>query len=440
MAVDTFALDLKSAPLPGTRRAEITLLVISAAFLMANFAGLGLVRGEGHPVYIVVWLLCAGVGVWMLHRHLPGHDPLLFPVTMFLSGWGLVAIQRLAPPFAERQMVWLAASTLALLLAALLPQPLRWLRNYRYLLLGIGLLLLAGTIILGRNPSGQLGAPQLWLGLGSVFFQPSEALKIILVAFLASYLAEQYPAMRAEAAANARRNFGFSPRVFGPILLMWGLSVIILVWQRDLGTAILFFVVFIILLYVASGYRRILISGAGLVVIAGIVAYSAFDVVRLRVDIWLNPWPEADGRAFQIVQSLLAFASGSVFGQGVGQGWPTYIPVVHSDFVFAAVAEEWGLLGIIAVVTCIAVLVTRGLMTAVRLQRRSFLALLAVGLSMMIATQSMLIMGGVLKLVPLTGVTLPFLSYGGSSLLASFVMIGLLLRLSALETNDAVHP
>jgi cell division protein FtsW len=380
------------------------------------------------------------LGGWLLHRHLPGHDPLFFPLTMFLSGWGLVAIDRLAPPFAERQTVWLAASTIVLLAVALLPQALRWLRNYRYLLLAIGLILLTGTIILGRNPSGQLGAPQLWLGLGSLFFQPSEALKIILVAFLASYLAEQYPAMRAEAADSARRNFGFSPRVFGPILLMWGLSVIILVWQRDLGTAILFFAVFIILLYVASGYRRILISGAVLVMIAGCVAYFAFDVVQLRVDIWLNPWPESDGRAFQIVQSLLAFASGSTFGQGVGQGSPTYIPVVHSDFVFAAVAEEWGLLGIVMVVAGIAVLVTRGLMTAVRLQRRSFLALLAVGLSMMIATQSVLIMGGVLKLVPLTGVTLPFLSYGGSSLLISFVMIGLLLRLSALETTDAVHP
>ncbi|MBL8164310.1 MAG: FtsW/RodA/SpoVE family cell cycle protein [Anaerolineae bacterium] len=440
MAVDTFSLDLKNAPASRTGRTEITLLVISAAFLLVNFAGLALVRGASDWIHIGVWLLCAGIGGWLLHRRLPGHDPLLFPVTMFLSGWGLVAIERLAPPFAERQTVWLAASTAALLAAALLPQALRWLRNYRYLLLGIGLLLLTGTIILGRNPSGQLGAPQLWLGLGSVFFQPSEALKIILVAFLASYLAEQYPAMRAEAAESAQRNFGFSPRVFGPILLMWGISVVILVWQRDLGTAILFFAVFIILIYVASGYRRILISGAVLVVTAGIVAYYAFDVVQLRVDIWLNPWPESDGRAFQIVQSLLAFASGSTFGQGIGQGAPTYIPVVHSDFVFAAVAEEWGLLGIIVVVTCIAVLVTRGLKTAVRLQRRTFLALLAVGLSMMIATQSLLIMGGVLKLVPLTGVTLPFLSYGGSSLLMSFVMIGLLLRLSALETNDAVHP
>ena len=187
----------------------------------------------------------------------------------------------------------------------------------------------------------------------------------------------------------------------------------VLIWQRDLGTAILFFAVFLVLLYVASGYNLILFSGAILIVIAGFVAYHFFGVVRLRIDIWLNPWPEADGRAFQIVQSLLAFAAGGTFGQGVGQGAPTYIPVVHSDFVFAALAEEWGLLGTLTIIACVAIIVTRGLQIAIQQQQRSFRALLSVGLSMVIATQSFLIMAGVLKLLPLTGVTLPYLSYGG---------------------------
>jgi cell division protein FtsW len=215
---------------------------------------------------------------------------------------------------------------------------------------------------------------------------------------------------------------------------MWGISVLILIWQRDLGTAILFFVVFLVLLYIASGSNTILVSGAVLIVFAAIIAYWRFDVVRLRVDIWLNPWPEADSRAFQIVQSLLAFAAGGTFGQGVGQGSPTYIPVVHSDFVFAALAEEWGLLGVIVVIACIAIIVMRGMRTALRQQGKPFLALLAVGLSMLVATQSLLIMAGVLKLAPLTGVTLPYMSYGGSSLLVSFIIVGLLLRLSATET------
>jgi len=300
-------------------------------------------------------------------------------------------------------------------------------------LLLFGILLLIGTIVLGTNPSGFVNAPQLWLGFGTIFFQPSEALKIILVAFLASYLAEQYPAIRTGNVEGQGWRLSISPRVLGPIVLMWGICILILVWQRDLGTAILFFTIFMLLLYVASGSNLVLISGAILIIAAGLVAYKAFPVVRLRMDIWVNPWPEADGRAFQIVQSLLAYAAGGPFGQGVAQGSPTFIPVVHSDFVFSALAEEWGLLGIITVIACIGILVVRGLQIAIKQERRSFLTLLATGLSLLIATQSFLIMAGVLKIVPLTGVTLPFLSYGGSSLLASFVITGLLLRLSALE-------
>ncbi|MEO1287401.1 MAG: FtsW/RodA/SpoVE family cell cycle protein, partial [Chloroflexota bacterium] len=155
---------------------------------------------------------------------------------------------------------------------------------------------------------------------------------------------------------------------------------------------------------------------------------------ELRVDIWLNPWLEADGRAYQIVQSLMAFASGGIFGEGIGQGSPTYIPVVHSDFIFSALAEEYGLIGVLVLVSAICIFIMRGLRIAVQHQDRPFNALLALGLTMLIAIQCILIMGGVLKLLPLTGVTLPYMSYGGSSLLASFVIVGLLLRLSA-EVN-----
>jgi cell division protein FtsW (lipid II flippase) len=437
MTAEGFVIDgQQEEPAPEVR-VEWLLLGLGAAFLLVSFLALSMNRPQGQAqdwLHFVVWLMCAFVGSWLLRRRLPRHDPLLFPVTMFLSGWGLILIDRLAPIFADRQTVWLIVSVVAMLAVAIFPQPLRWLRTYRYVLLVIGLVLLISTIILGRNPSGQAGAPQLWLGIGSVFFQPSEVLKIILVAFLASYLAEQYPALRQKGLNVENRGLVMTPLIFGPIILMWGLSVIILIWQRDLGTAILFFVVFLTLLYAASGYTWILLSGAVLIGIAALVAYSRFDVVQLRVDIWLNPWPEAEGRAFQIVQSLLAFAAGGVLGQGVAQGSPTYIPVVHSDFVFAALGEEWGLLGVIAVICCIVVIVVRGMRIAVRYHARPFLSLLTLGLSMLIATQSLLIMGGVLKLLPLTGVTLPFLSYGGSSLLASFVIIGLLLRLSAVET------
>ncbi len=436
LAID--ALDIKQSEQRRNLAVERLLLGIAAAFVFVNFLALALQRSEprfSDWVHFAVWAICALSAHWLLNRYLPGHDPFLFPLTAFMSGWGLVMIDRLAPPFADRQTIWLAVSVVAMLLVAIFPHMLRWLRNYRYVLLLIGLLLLIGTILLGTNPSGQSGAPQLWLGFGSIFFQPSEALKIILAAFLASYLAEQYPVMRAEALGGTHQGIYVSPRVLGPILLMWGISIIVLIWQRDLGTAILFFAVFLVLLYVASGYNLILLSGAILIVIAGFVAYRFFGVVRLRIDIWLNPWPEADGRAFQIVQSLLAFAAGGTFGQGVGQGAPTYIPVVHSDFVFAALAEEWGLLGTLTIIACVAIIVTRGLQIAVKQQQHSFRALLSVGLSMVIATQSFLIMAGVLKLLPLTGVTLPYLSYGGSSLLTSFIIVGLLLRLSTLQAR-----
>ncbi len=417
-------------------RAEPALLWIAAAFIVVNALGLSLGRGQfaiADWVHVAAWIACAVVGSRAIRAKLPTHDPLLFPLAMFMSGWGLIMIERLAPPFAERQALWLVVSTAALIAVVYVPRALYLLRAYRYTLLVIGLVLLVATILLGTNPSGQAGAPELWLGVGSLFFQPSEALKVILVAFLASYLAEQYPALRTQGFGVEQRRMYLSPRLFGPILLMWGLSVVILVWQRDLGTAILFFIVFLILLYIASGYTPLLISGALLVVAAGVVAYRLFDVVQLRVDIWIDPWADAGGRSYQIVQSLMAFASGGIFGQGIGQGAPVFVPVVHSDFVIAALAEEWGLLGIVSAIACITTFVVRGLRIAIFQNTRPFHALLAVGLSILLGVQSLMIMGGVLKLIPLTGVTLPYFSYGGSSLLVNFIMVGLLLRLSSGE-------
>lgn len=421
-------------PFPAAiRRYGRLTLILAAGFLLVNFLALTVQGVSDAWLHFGIWAGCTLISWVTLQRRLPSCDPLLLAPPLLMSGWGLLLIDRLAPNFAMRQTVWLVVGTAAMLTVALLPQPLRWLREYRYVLLLTGLALLVGTILVGSNPSGLAGAPELWLGVGSVFFQPSEALKIILAAFLASYLAEQQPALMFPAPREQGFWSRFSPRLIGPTILMWAICVVILVWQRDLGTAMLFFTVFLLLFYTASGKTVILLLGAGLVVLAGITAYLAFAVVQLRVDIWLNPWPEADNRAFQIVQSLLAFAAGGAFGQGIGQGAATFIPVVHSDFVFAALAEEWGLLGVIVTLVCVAMLVARGFSAALRQRRSAFPGMLGVGLSLMLGVQSLFIMGGVLKLVPLTGVTLPFMSYGGSSLLVSFIMLGLLLRLSAVE-------
>lgn len=430
-------LPLAEAPPQSFIKLDRLLLLVGGAFIFVNFLALAIINrtstAPAHWVHLAVWVGCAFAGQYWLERKLPQRDLLIFPIAIILSGWGLITIDRLAPMFSDRQTIWLAISVAAMMLIIAQPKALIWLRNYRYTLLIIGLTLLLATIIMGQNPSGWAGAPALWLwmGFGSVYFQPSEPLKVILVAFLASYLAEQYPALRTERLSSADRRFRLSPRTVGPILLMWSLSIIILIWQRDLGTAMLFFLVFMLLLYIASGSLLLLLSGGLLTLLAGFVAYNLFSVVELRVDIWLNPWPEANNRAYQIVQSLIAFAEGGIFGQGVGQGYPGYIPVVHSDFAFAAIAEEWGLVGLITLVALIVVLVTRGLQSALYHPAQSFNFLLAVGLSLLIATQSLMIMGGVLKIIPLTGVTLPFISYGGSSLLVSFIIIGLLLRLSS---------
>lgn len=419
---------------PNSERLQSILLVCAGLFVLAGTAAISLTRPAESDVWleVAVWIACAAVGAALLKRYLPTHDRLLFPLAMFLSGWGLVAIQRLAPAFAERQALWLVISIGALLIAALTPYILRWLRTYRYLVLALALLLLLATIVFGSNPSGFAFAPRLWLSLGAIYLQPSEIMKIILVAFIASYLAEQSAAFRADAHDGGRIR-ALSPRLVGPMLMMWLLSLVILVWQRDLGAATLFFVVFILLLYLTSGDLRILLGGALLIIFATIAAYHLFDVVRLRVDIWLNPWPESDGRAYQIVQSLMAFGAGGIFGTGVGLGSPGYIPVAHSDFVFAALAEEWGLLGVICVLSCYAALALRGLAIGLAHTGRPFLKLLAIGLTMMLVVQALMIMAGVLKLLPLTGVTLPFVSYGGSSLLVCFTMIGILLRLSAMS-------
>lgn len=408
------------------------LLALAFTFVFAGMAAIALTRPAQADVWttFAIWLICSAGATLVMKLCLPGHDPLLLAIPLFLSGWGLVAIERLAPAFADRQAIWLIISIVAMLFVACLPHLLRWLRRYRYSLLAAALLLLFATIALGRNPSGLEFAPRLWLSIGSIYFQPSELMKVILVAFMATYLAEQSATHRA-GQSGAGAGFPATPRLLGPILLMWLLSMVILVWQRDLGTAMLFFVVFLLLLYFTSGDRRILIAGVTLILLAGIAAYQLFPVVQLRVDIWLNPWPEADGRAYQIVQSLMAFASGGIFGAGVGQGFPEYVPVVHSDFVFAAIAEEWGLLGVIGILSCLGVLAWRGLAIAMTHPGAAFHKLLAVAITMTLLAQALMIMAGVLKLLPLTGVTLPFVSYGGSSLLACHVMIGLLLRLSA---------
>ncbi len=407
---------------------ERYLLTVSGLFLLLTALTLGIVQKSLWPplILLAIWSASAFAGHNLLNQILPQRDPLLFPIAMLLTGWGLALILRLAPVFAWRQALWLAVSLVAMLAISTLPTHLRWLRRYRYTWLFGGLCLLLVTIMLGVNPSGF--GPRLWLGLGGLYFQPSELLKLMLVIFLASYLADYHEDIHL---AWKRRRWIPSFRAMGPLLLMWGLCTVMTIWQRDLGTAALFFIVFLTMLYIASQRTIYVVLGLAMLLLASVAAYHLYDVVELRIDVWLNPWAEAGGRGYQIVQSLIAFSAGGMFGQGIGMGAPQAVPVVQSDFIFAAVGEEWGLVGAVNMIICLAVLTMRGMQIASLWTASPFRMLLAAGLSVLLATQSLLILGGVLKLIPLTGVTLPFVSYGGSSLLINFILIGLFLVLSS---------
>lgn len=409
------------------------LLILAGSFIAVNLGAVSLWQhGQltlGAVSSFLVWAVLSGVVYGLLIRYKPQYDRLILVIVLFLMGWGLVEIERLAANFATRQLIWVIVGLLALSLTAIWPRNLNLLYRYRYTLLIAGLLLLAATLLLGVNPSG-FGA-RLWLPIPipfvrTIYFQPSELLKLLLVVFLASYFTDRESLLQLRG-----RNGRWGPLPYlGPLLLMWGFCMVLLIWQEDLGAATLYFFLFVALLYLATGERLYVLIGLVLLLAAAVFAYFLFDVVALRIETWWNPWPEASDRAYQIVQSLYALAAGGSLGAGVGQGFPDYIPVVHSDFVFAAIAEEWGLLGAMVIIISFLVLVYRGLRIAM-LSRWTFSRYLAAGISITLGAQTILILGGVTKLLPLTGVTLPFVSYGGSSLLVSSLMIGLLLYLSA---------
>ena len=450
---------------------ETKLLWLAFAFLAAAALALTLapsVRAGAwsfSPSGAQAWLLLAGwaaaaiAGHKLLDRMASGRDPYLFPIAMFLAGWGVLEIWRLAPRFGLRQGAWLLLAVAAMLVVTRGPSDLRWLRRYRYLWLIAGLALTALTLLFGVNPSG--AGAQLWLGCCAgliagegLYFQPSEILKLLLVVFLAAYLADKRPILISEGYMLGPLRLPPLPYIL-PLVMMWGFSILLLLSQRDLGTGSLFFAVFLVMLFLASGRSGYLWAGLVLLLIAGVIGYRSFDLVRLRVDAWWNPWPDASGRSFQIVQSLIAVASGGVLGRGFGLGAPGLVPVAHSDFIFAAIAEEWGLAGAFGLLAAFGVLVLRGFGIAARagngasalpqvgnlreglpptLRRGAeFKLLLAAGLSSVIALQGLMIMGGAIRLLPLTGMALPFLSYGGSALLVNFIMLGLLLKVSAMR-------
>jgi cell division protein FtsW (lipid II flippase) len=377
-------------------------------------------------VALAVWLVMAYRVHQAIALYLPDADPYLFPVAALLTGWGLLTVWRLDSNFGARQSLWFGISAIVLIGGLRLPTTLAFLRKYKYILLTGGLILTAFTLLFGTNPIGY--GPRLWLGCCGVFFQPSEPLKLLLVGYLAAYLAERIPI----------RLRGFA--LIYPTLLLSGIAILLLLFQRDLGTASIFIALYTVIIYVATGRRRIIIGSLIFLAFVGVIGYYIIDIIQARIDAWLNPWQDPSGGAYQIVQSLLAIANGGIEGRGPGLGSPALVPVAISDFIFAAVAEETGLIGTIGLIALFGILVTRGIRAALRAPDL-FRRLLAAGLTAYLGIQTLLILGGNLRLLPLTGVTLPFLSYGGSSLLTSFLsLLCLLLITNHLDEEPAPLP
>ncbi len=394
------------------------------------------------------WMQWLGFAAWLalafwLHQQsalrLPNRDPYLIPLLALLSGWGLLSIWRLFPSQGLKQTIWLALSFGLFGLGLRLPSSLDFLRRYKYIWLTGGLLLTAMTLIFGTNPLGY--GPRLWLGCCGIYLQPSEPLKLLLIIYLAAYLADRQlllgqlwrTKLPDRSNSSARSRLGILLPLLAPTLVLVGVAVLLMLVQRDLGTASIFLFLYAVIVYVASGDRRILWISVVVLALAAVLGYGLFDVVRLRVDAWLNPWSDPSGRSYQIVQSLLAIANGGLFGRGPGMGNPGLVPVPQSDFIFAAITEETGLVGALALILGYALLANRGLRTALNASS-PFSRLLAAGLTAYLVGQSILIMGGNLRLLPLTGVTLPFVSYGGSSLLTTTLSMLVLTQISQQST------
>ncbi len=363
----------------------------------------------------------------------PEADPYLLPVTALLSTLGLVVLYRINESLALKQAMWLVVGLVAFLLVLVFVRDLEVLRRFRYPIGILGLLLLLLTAVLAREVNGA----RLWVDIGPVHFQPGELGKILLVAFFAAYLVD----VREVLTVSTHRVLGvpLPPfRYLAPLLTIWALSMALMIFVKDLGTSLLFFGALLALLYVATGRLFYVLVGLVLFLAGATVLYFIFPHVQARIDVWLHPWRDPSGKGYQIVQSLFALAAGGLFGRGLGQGYlkfpsgKTIIPNLETDFIFSAIGEELGLVGAFGVILLYMIFVHRGFRIAVR-ARDDFSRLLTTGLVSIFALQAFLIVGGVIKLIPLTGITLPFVSYGGSSIVANFILLALLLR-----TSDSV--
>ncbi|MGH2708267.1 MAG: FtsW/RodA/SpoVE family cell cycle protein [Actinomycetota bacterium] len=431
-------------PIPAVRRnTEASLLFVSAIVAIGGYWLASLAHDPGAPPQIAGYAALF-VGLYLavhlaIRRLAPAADPLFFPIAALLNALGFVLIARLdragVQSLAAAQARWLVVAIAAFIAVLVLVPDVRGLARFRYTwaLVGVCLLLLPLLPGLGR----EIGGARLWIRLGPLNFQPAEFGKIALVLFFAGYLSE-----RRELLAVTTRRIGPigipEIRHFGPVLMAWGVSLVVMIQQKDLGSSLLFFAIFVAMLWMATARPIYLLAGATLFSAGAWGAYHLFGHVQRRIMIWIEPFADLHGRGFQIVQSLFALATGGAWGTGLGLGRPDLIPNVATDFIFSALGEELGLAGTTAVLVAFALFSARAFGLATRC-RDGFSKLLAAGLATAFSLQTFLIVGGVTNLIPLTGVTLPFVSYGGSSLLSNFILVALLVRISDEAANQPVQ-
>ncbi len=431
--------DLSVPALPGTfvprkrRGAELALLVLALLVGVSSYALVGLGRDGEVPADILEYggalVGMAAIAHLVVRFRVPYADPVLLPAVVALNGIGLAMIRRIDlasnTSYASQQLVWAGLSVAGFVVTLVVLRDHRRLQALTYTMgfAGIGLLLLPLVPGLGVSINGA----RIWIRLAGFSFQPGEVAKIALAIFFAGYLVVKRDAL----ALAGRRFLGIDlPRArdLGPILLMWLISLGVLVFQRDLGSSLLFFGLFVVLLYVATERASWLVVGAALFAGGAYLGYLAFAHVQTRVDGWLHPFDDPD-RFGQIIQGQYSLAWGGILGRGWGEGSPYLTPYSWSDFIATSVGEELGLTGMMAILVVYAIIVERGLRTAL-VCRDTFGKLLAVGLSVALALQVFVVIGGVTRLIPLTGLTTPFLSYGGSSLVANWIIVALILQIS----------
>lgn len=412
------------------RNGELVLIILGGLVTTGAYTLAALGRLSSMPANVVPFLgIIIGLffAAHVATRFLaPEADGILLPLAGLLNGLGYVFIARLDDGLAARQAVWTFLGIGLYIATLFLVRRSRDVEPYRYtaMLVGLALLLLPMAPVIGRTINGS----RIWVRLGPINFQPGEFAKLALAVFFASYIIDKRDAFTARTWRVGPLRLP-EPRHVAPLFVGWGVSLLVMVAQRDLGTSLLFFMLFLIALWVGTERVGFLFAGLALFVAGAYVSWRRFSHVQTRVEAWLDPWADPRGGSYQIVEGEFGLASGGLTGAGPGRGFPQRVPAAETDFIFSTIGEELGLFGATAILIAFVLMIGSGLRAAIG-ARRSFAKLLATALTGLIGVQAFIIIAGVLRVLPLTGVTLPFVSYGGSSLLANYALLALLMRIS----------